>query len=104
MRAGPLSNSRVVSLLNSYFVPVYTVNEEYSEKGDAPAEEKAERNRVFQEGYAAKLSVGTVHVYLLAPDGHLRDSMHVAEAARSENLIARLEKIVADLKVPPGKP
>lgn len=104
MRAGPLSNSKVISLLNTCFVPVYTVNEDYSEKGAAPAEEKAERNRIFKEGYAAKLSVGTVHVYLLAPEGHLKDSMHVAEAARPENLIARLEKVVADLKVQPGKP
>lgn len=104
MRAGPLSNQKVISLLNEYFVPVYTVNEEYTEKGSAPPEEKAERNRIFQEGYAAKLSVGSVHVYILAPDGHLRDSLHVAKAAQAENLIALLEKSVADLKVPRGQP
>ena len=30
MRAGPLSNSKVIALLNRCFVPVYTVNEEYA--------------------------------------------------------------------------
>ena len=104
MRAGPLSNSKVISLLNSYFVPVYTVNEDYAAKGPAPAEEKAERKRIFQEGYAAKRSVGTVHVYLLAPDGHLLDTMHVAEAAKSANLIALLEKTVSMLKTESGPP
>src|SRR5580765_7646930 len=98
MRAGPLSNTKVISLLNSYFVPVYTANEDYSAKGSAPPEEKAERNRIFQEGYTAKWSVGTVHVYLLNPEGHLMDSMHVAEAAKATSLIAMLEKAISALK------
>ena len=104
MRAGPLSNNKVISLLNEYFVPVYTVNEDYSEKGSAPPEEKAERDRIFKEGHAAKRSVGSVPVYILGPDGHLLDSMHVVQAAKVENLIALLEKTAAALKVPKGKP
>src|SRR5688500_11223175 len=104
MRAGPLSNRKVISLLNEYFVPVYTVNEDYSDKGSAPPEEKAERNRIFAEGHAAKLSVGSVHVYILAPDGHLRDSLHVAKAAQSDHLIGLLEKTVTELKIPKGPP
>ena len=31
----------VIALLNSSFVPVYAVNEDYSRNGAAPAEEKA---------------------------------------------------------------
>ena len=104
MRAGPLSDSKVISLLNSYFVPVYTVNEDYSSKGSAPAEEKAERKRIFQQGHEAKLSVGTVHVYLLAPDGRLVDTMHVAKAAKSQSLITMLEKTVGILKTVSGQP
>src|SRR5262245_61257737 len=104
MRAGPLSNNKVISLLNSCFVSVYSVNEDYSATGSAPKEEKAERHRIFQEGYAAQCSVGTVHVYLLAPDGHLLDTMHVAQAAKSENLIAMLEKTIGALKTKPGQP
>lgn len=97
MRAGPLSNSKVIELLNKYFVPVYVVNEDYSRKGPAPKEEKAERDRIFKEGHDAKLSVGSVHVYLLRPDGRVFDSMHVAKAAKPTNLIAMLQKAADDL-------
>src|SRR5687768_470864 len=104
MRAGPLSNQKVIELLNGYFVPVYTVNEDYAKKGSAPPEEKAERERVFKAGHAAKKSVGSVHVYILDPKGELTDSLHVAEAAKPKKLIAALEKTVADLKLTAGKP
>ena len=80
MRAGPLSNSQVIHLLNRSFVPVYTVNEDYAPKGSAPAEEKAERERIFQQGYERRWSVGTVHVYVLRPDAQLFGTLHVAQA------------------------
>jgi hypothetical protein len=104
MRAGPLSNKKVIELLNRYFVPVYTVNEDYSKNGPASKEEKAERERIFKAGYAAKKSVGSVHVYIVAPNGEFVDSMHVANAAKSQNLIAVLEKAVSELKVAGGEP
>ena len=104
MRAGPLSNSKVIDLLNGYFVPVYVVNEDYSKRGPAPPEEKAERDRIFKEGHAAKLSVGSVHVYVLHPDGRLLDSMHVAKAAKASNLIALLQKAVDTLGTGRGLP
>lgn len=97
MRAGPLSNSKVIELLNKYFVPVYVVNEDYSKRGPAPKEEKAERDRIFKEGHGLGLSVGSVHVYVLRPDGRLLDSMHVAKAAKPTNLIAMLQRAVDDL-------
>ena len=104
MRAGPLSNPKVIDVLNRYFVPVYTVNDEYARNGSAPAGEKAERERIFREGYAAKMSVGTVHVYILNPEGHLIDSMHVADASKPEQLLATLNKAVAALQIKPGPP
>jgi hypothetical protein len=61
----PLSNTEVITRLNRYFVPVYLANEDYREGGSAPAEEKAELRRIHAEGHAAKLSVGTVHAYVL---------------------------------------
>jgi hypothetical protein len=103
MRAGPLSNSKVVSLLNRYFVPVYAVNEDYRKNGAAPPEEKAEYNRIFKESHAAKLSTGTVHVYTLNPDGHPIDSLHVASASRTEHLVERLEGAIRKLAVREGK-
>ena len=69
MRAGPLSNPHIIRVLNQSFVPVYIVNDEYRGNGSAPAEERKELERVRQEGYAKKLSVGTVHAYVLTPDG-----------------------------------
>ena len=103
MRAGPLSNTQVISLLNRYFVPVYAANEDYREAGTQPAEEKAEYNRIFKEAHAAKLSVGTVHVYVLSPGGHPIDSLHVATAAKTDRLIDLLERTVEKLNVREGK-
>ncbi len=104
MRAGPLSNKKVIDLLNAHFVPVYTVNEDYARLGPAPKEEKEERERIFKAGYAAKKSVGSVHVYVLKPSGDFFDSMHVAEAARSSKLIELLERSVSELKIAAGTP
>ncbi len=104
MRAGPLSNTNIIGLLNQYFIPAYVVNEDYSRKGAAPAEEKAELQSIFKEGHAAKRSVGSVHVYILNADGKLIDSMHVAEAAKPKVLTAMLQKVVAELKLKPAPP
>jgi hypothetical protein len=104
MRAGPLSNDQVISLLNSSFVPVYAVNEDYGKFGSAPAEEKAELSRVYHASLGAGLSTGTVHVYILTPDGKPIDSLHVAEAAKTERLLSLLAKTIDTLKVPAGKP
>jgi len=104
MRAGPLSNQKVIDLLNSHFVPVYTVNEDYARLGLAPREEKEARERIFKAGYAAKKSVGSVHVYVLKPSGEFFDSMHVAEAAKSSKLIELLERSISELKITAGTP
>ena len=82
MRAVSLSNNQVISLLNRYFVPVFLSNEEFRDGGSAAPEARAELRRIFQEGYAKQLSVGTVHAYVVAPDGHLLDSMHTVQVAK----------------------
>lgn len=104
MRAGPLSDTNIIALLNEYFVPVYVVNEDYRSKGPAPAEEKALLQTIFKEGHAAKKSVGTVHVYILDPQGRLIDSMHVAEASKPKKLQAMLRKTADDLHLRAGAP
>jgi hypothetical protein len=50
-----------------------------------------------------KLSVGTVHAYVLTPDGHTSDSLHVASADTS-NTLAMLRRAVERFKPTPGKP
>jgi hypothetical protein len=104
MRAGPLSDTKVIDLLNKYFVPVYAVNEDYAGAGPAPREEKAEYQRIYRTALEAGMSTGTVHVYLLAPDGKPIDTLHVAEAARTERLVGLLEKTIKRLNVAEGEP
>src|SRR5437763_11978652 len=104
MRGSSLSHAKVVELLNAHFVPVYTSNEDYRDDGAAPADERAELHRIQQEGYRKKLSVGTVHAYVLSPDGALVDSRHVAQAAKPQELIAMLEAAVQRFGVPAGPP
>jgi hypothetical protein len=104
MRASSLSNAAVISLLNRFFVPVYVSNEDYRKDGPAPADERAEYQRIYREALKAKLSTGTVHAYVLTPDGHPFDSLHVAQAAKVEELRAMLERAVAKLKTPEGAP
>jgi hypothetical protein len=102
MRAGPLSSPRVVELLNSRFVPVYTSNEDYVKSGVLPADEVAEWSRIYRATLDDGLSAGSVHVYIVAPDGKPLGSLHVAEAAKMEKLIGLLESTSS--KTPRGKP
>jgi hypothetical protein len=104
MRAGPLSNKKVIDLLNAHFVPVYTVNEDYARLGTAPKEEKEARERIFKAGHAMKKSVGSVHVYVLKPSGDFFDSLHVAEAAKATKLIELLERSTSELNIAAGTP
>jgi hypothetical protein len=104
MRAGPLSNTKVVSLLNRYFVPVYAVNEDYRKGGSAPAAEKAEYLRIYHAALKAKLSTGTVHVYILDSKARPIDSLHVATAAKVDRLLDLLERTIKKLGTPEGKP
>jgi hypothetical protein len=104
LRASSLSNARVIALLNQHFVPVYISNEDYRKDGPAPAEERAERDRIYRAALKARLSTGTVHVYIVTPDGQPIDSQHVATASQVEELTALLERTIQKLKVPPGQP
>jgi hypothetical protein len=102
MRAGPLSNPRVIDLLNAAFVPVFAVNEDYADDGPTSKEEKAEYRRIYREALGAKLSAGTVHAYVVDTAGHPIDSLHVAEAARPDRLVAMLERVIRDRHVAKG--
>src|SRR5262249_10970106 len=85
----------------------------YNNNPSVPADERAAYRRVFQELHQLNqknkadgkplLSVGSVHAYVLAPDGKPLDALHVAEA-KPEAVTAMLEKSIQTLKVPPGKP
>ncbi len=102
MRAGPLSSPQVIDLLNGCFAPVFAVNEDYRDDGRAPDEEKAEYRRIYREALEARLSAGTVHAYVIDPDGHPVDSLHVADAAQSDRLLAMLRRVVRTRDLTPG--
>src|SRR5688500_17725743 len=104
MRAGPLSKPEIISLLNSYFVPVYAVNEDYRAKGSKPKEEKEAYNRIYRQALDKKLSAGTVHVYIVSPDGDVVDSAHVAEAAKPAVLTSLLKRNIAAAGLKAGEP
>ena len=110
MRAGPLSNLKAIELLNSYFVPVFTSNDFISGPSDSLKEEQKERARVYRAFLEAKLSAGSVHVYVLSPDAVPIGSIHVAHAAEKDRATGKdqtqllLEKTVGELKTVKGEP
>lgn len=103
MRASSLSNDKVIDLLNHFFVPVYLSNEDFAKGGCAPEEARKELHRIFREAIDAKHSAGTVHVYIMAPDGKNIDSMHVATAYKVEKLVPMLEASIARYKLDAGR-
>ena len=103
MRTGPFSTPAVIDRLNASFVPVFAVNEDYHDAGNAPKEEKSEYQRIYREALAKKFSAGSVHVYVLNPKGDVIGTRHVAEAAKIKGLIAFLDEMTSKLGTKPGK-
>ncbi len=80
----------------------YIVNEEYyRENGRAPIEERAELQRIQQEGFDKKMDVGMVRVWVLTPDGHPYDML---DGAKVGPTLAGLQRAVEQFKPTPGKP
>ncbi len=104
MRTGPFSSADVIDRLNTRFVPVYAVNEDYRAKDIVPKAEQEEYLRIYREALAKKFSAGTVHVYILNPRGEVIGTRHVAEASKTRALIAFLDEIVTKLGTKAGKP
>lgn len=103
MRASSLSNDKVIDLLNHFFIPVYLSNEDFAKGGCANEEERKELQRIFRETLVANRSAGSVHVYVMGPDGKALDSMHVANAYKVEKLVPLLESAVAHYKLTAGR-
>ena len=95
MRAGPLSNSKVIELLNRYFVPVTTSNTDNQD---------VERNRIRNDSAQKKLGLGDVHVYVLGPDGGAIDGLDIGRAMDANQEISLLTRVAERLHTPPGPP
>jgi hypothetical protein len=106
MRASSFSSAKVINLLNNYFVPVHLSNQDYNERGSAPKEEKAEKQRIYHDALAAGLKAGSVCAYLIAPDGKpvAAAPLNESVAADPERLAELMERVIRDLKVAKGEP
>lgn len=85
LRGGPLSDPRVIELLNSRYVPVYASTRDKSDK---------DLSRIGRESLKAGFGSGTEHLYFLDPDGKVVDSHHIC-TIRTPGLIERLERHAA---------
>ena len=104
MRAVSLSDDRVISLLNSSFVSVFTSNEDFRDNGAAPKEERELLQQIHRDGHAKGLSVGTVHAFVISPAGRVTDSLHTVDVSKPAKLIAMLQNAVSSLNIRPGQP
>lgn len=104
MRAGPLSDDKVIAALNASYVPVFTSNEDYDGGGSASKEEKDELRRVYHGALKAKMPAGSVCTYLLDSDGALVDSLGVVRAMEPGALLAMLERNAEKLRFKKGEP
>jgi hypothetical protein len=102
MRAGPLSNNQVISLLNRYFVPVYSSNEDSGPQGRGAPQERAEHIRIYREAMKSACGAGAVFVFILDPEGRVIDGLDVAHASRGNTLAEMLQAIVQKLHTSPG--
>jgi hypothetical protein len=82
LRASSLSSTKVIDLLNSYFVPVSLRNQDFDDEGAASAEEKSEKARIYRDALTAGMHAGSVCVYLVSPEGR-----PMAVAPANENLV-----------------
>ena len=100
MRASSLSNSRVVELLERYFVPVrYSVDGYERAKGESASAKEWQRIRdsAKLKGFAR----GTVCVYVLGATGEVVESLSVEKALERDNLAALLSRSVTALSMKP---
>src|SRR5688500_11067101 len=100
MRAVVLSDDKVISLLNGYFVPVYTSNDDYDKTGSASADEKEALHKIWTVAAQKGLAVGSVRGYITSPEG---DPI-VCVGGPAEALIAELSKTIEKLGTREGKP
>lgn len=102
MRAGPLSDSKIINILNSYFVPVMLSTEDVFLATENRKEAIASYHSMFNEFSRAGKPVGSVHVYLFSPDGKPLDAISVGPACELETLTAFLKKNIQAVGVQPG--
>jgi RNA polymerase sigma factor (sigma-70 family) len=104
LRAFALSDEENIGVLNGCFVPVFANQDDYGKGGSAPTEEKAAVARLYQAARALKLPAGQDCVFLLDPNGQVRDVLQMKEAKPPKLLAERLRLHAAETKQAGGPP
>ncbi len=102
MRAGPLSDDRIIDLLNRHFVPVSVSNDAYT-RGEISKEDHELKISIVRESWKDDriIRTGEDAVYVLTPDGKFYDAIRAPDSIRVAFLRPFLERMVSDLKVKP---
>src|SRR5437899_268639 len=103
MRVSSLSDERVITLISTYFVPVWHSRDGYQLAEPSP-EERAELLRIDRDRSRRGLKGGTVCVFLLAPDGAVAATQPVQQACKAEDLVPFLETFIRDARLRPRDP
>ena len=86
MRASSLSDAKVISLLNHYFVPVYVSNEDLRGNGCAPPEIRKEVQRIYRVSVIGRLESVFEEFYAISAERKIKHPAVVAitETARNQ--------------------
>lgn len=106
MRAGPLSDDKIIRLINSYYVPFYLNFADYFQPGETGVaqQDKALFHKMIDGFQKIGASTGTVHVYVSSPDFQPLGSLHVAEAIKPEVLKPFLNDFVVKQNILAAEP
>jgi hypothetical protein len=105
MRAGPLSDDKIIKILNRYFVPFYTSYEDYEKaEGGVSKEESTVFNGLMKRFYDAKFETGLVFVYVFNANLVPLGTLHVAKAQFPDVLEKFLSDFVSRLHITGGEP
>jgi hypothetical protein len=101
VRAGPLSNDKVIALLNNYFVPVAVPTDDYVDGGKAPEAERDAIKQILGKTWVANNSIS----YVVAPDGRVVGThLNSAGASATERVVELLDGSIQKLKTEAGQP
>src|SRR5262249_21638566 len=105
MRAGPLSDPRVIDLLNHRYVPVSISNDAYTRE-EIPAAERELKQRIVRESWKIKdsLRTGEDALYVLDPDGKVVGAIRAPESIQIDHLLPFLKGKAEQLNMGRGDP
>lgn len=93
----------MIEILNQYFVPVTSANEDVDPKG-SPSAERDERWRIYGDFLERKLGAGDVHVYVLGPDRKSLGGLDIGSAMDTGKMITFLTSLAEREHVQAGPP